>query len=81
MGYSCFFALGVLLPGVPAGFLFLLLASPLSKELVKGSEEGEVAVEVVMLSSMGDRCRREDRGRKQIDGRDRCGREKRKDEI
>lgn len=40
--------------GVPAGFLFLLLVTPLSKEVVKGSEEGDGAVEVVVLSSMDE---------------------------
>ena len=53
MGSSCFYVLEAV-PGVPAGFLFLLLVTPLSKEVVKGSEEGDGAVEVVVLSSMDE---------------------------
>ena len=49
MWVICFFVLRVPLPGVPAGFRFLLLLSPLSKELAKGSEEGDGAVEVVSM--------------------------------
>ena len=39
---------------MPAGFLFLLSVTPFSKEVVKGSEEGDGAVEVVVLSSMDE---------------------------
>jgi hypothetical protein len=53
VGSSCFYVTGAI-PGVPAGFLFLLLVTPLSKEVVKGSEEGDGAVEVVVLSSMDE---------------------------
>lgn len=41
-----------MVPGVPAGFLFLLLATPLSKA-GKGSEEGDGRLEVVLSSIDG----------------------------